>query len=114
MIVLGMVLVLVGIVVVLAAIFAGSAAPATLELGFLSIDTSVLGVFLVGAATLLVLVAGLELVRTGARRSYARRKELREARRMVRRRERRDHHEDHPPPQEAPERGETSEPPRTS
>jgi hypothetical protein len=114
MIVLGLVLVLLGTVVVLAAIFGGSAAPATLELGFLSIDTSVLGVFLLGAATLLVLVAGLELIRTGARRGYARRQELKEARRVVKEQKRRGRHADHPPPQEAPERGDAAEPPRTS
>lgn len=114
MIVLGLVLVLVGIVVVLAAVFGGSSAPATLELAFLNVDTSVLGVFLVGAATLLVLVAGLELMRTGARRGYARRKELKEARKVVKEQERRDRHGDHPPPQDAPERGDSTEPPRTS
>ncbi|HET7328664.1 MAG TPA: hypothetical protein VFJ14_15425 [Nocardioidaceae bacterium] len=83
MIVLGLVLVVVAAIVVLAAVFGGSNAPASLDLGILDLDITSLGVFLLGAATLLVLVTGLQLVRTGARRGYARRKQLREARRVV-------------------------------
>lgn len=104
MIVLGVVLIVVAAIVVLAAVFGGSNAPASLDLGVVSVDTTALGVFLLGAATLLVLVAGLELVRTGARRGYARRKELRHARKAAKKNDQREQHENHPPPQEAPER----------
>lgn len=94
MIVLGVVLIVLAAVVVLAAVFGGSGSPAALDLGVLNVDTTALGVFLLGAGTLLVLAAGLELVRTGTRRGYARRKELRNARKVVEQDERRNQRAD--------------------
>jgi hypothetical protein len=88
MIVLGVVLVVLAVAVVLAAVLGGSDTSASLDLGVLQIDTNAMGVFLLGCATVLVLVAGLELIRSGARRGWRRRKELREARAVVAERER--------------------------
>jgi hypothetical protein len=88
MIVLGVVLVVLAVAVVFAAVLGGTDTSASLDLGVLQVDSNALGVFLLGCATVLVLVAGLELIRTGARRSWRRRQELREARAVVAERER--------------------------
>ncbi len=83
MIAIGVVLILVALAVIAAAVFGGSQQDATLELGVVQVDTSALGIFLLGAGTLLVFAAGLELLRSGLQRGYRRRKELKSARKVV-------------------------------
>lgn len=75
MIVAGALLVLFAVGMLLTALFGGSNDPARLSLGPVDLDISVTGVFLVGCATVLVFVMGLELLRSGARRGVRRRRE---------------------------------------
>ena len=83
MIVLGVVLVVLAGLMLLAALLGGSDDPAQLDLGLFEISTSTMGVFLIGAATVLIFVSGLELLRSGVRRSVRRRRELKQARAVV-------------------------------
>jgi hypothetical protein len=92
MLVLGIVLVLLAAGALLAALFGGRDDAADLDLGVLSVETTTMGVFLIGAATLLVFVIGLELIRSGTRRANRRRKERKE---LGRRSEKHDAHDDH-------------------
>lgn len=77
---IGLLLVLVAIVAGVLAFF-GNAEQATITLGGLSLTTSVQGVFLLGAVTMVVLIVGLLLVRIAARRRRAQRGEIRQLRR---------------------------------
>jgi hypothetical protein len=90
MTVIGVLLILVAVGLLLIGLLAGSDAGTTLSLGGVDISMSAMGVFLMGAATVLIFVSGLELLRSGLRRSLRRRRELREARAVVAERERRD------------------------
>lgn len=80
---LGLFLVLLAVLVLLALVLGGDRAPAVLDLGLFDVDTTTMGIFLIGAATVLVFAAGLELLRSGLRRGHERRKELKHARAVV-------------------------------
>jgi len=97
MTVIGVLLILLAVGLLLVGLFAGSDAGTTLSLGGVDISMSATGVFLMGAATVLIFVSGLELLRSGLRRSLRRRRELKQARAVVAERERRDA-ETGPPP----------------
>jgi hypothetical protein len=90
MTVIGVLLILVAVGLLLIGLLAGSDASTTLSLGGVDISMSAMGVFLMGASTVLIFVSGLELLRSGLRRSLRRRRELKEARAVVAGRERRD------------------------
>ncbi|MGH3356970.1 MAG: hypothetical protein ACRDOJ_13815, partial [Nocardioidaceae bacterium] len=83
MTVIGLVLILIAVLVLLAALLGGSDDQAVLDLGIFDVSTSTMGVFLIGAATVLIFVSGLELLRSGLRRSLRRRRELKNARAAV-------------------------------
>lgn len=82
MLVVGLILIVIAAVLLVAALAGGLNDPATFELGILRLDTDTLGVFLLGAATVLIFVMGLELVRSGVRRANRRRKEKKELNRL--------------------------------
>ena len=88
MLVLGLILILVSAVVLVAALLGGANDTAQLDLGVFSGQTSTMVVFLLGAATLLVFVIGLELTRSGIRRANRRRKKQKEFHRLSERYER--------------------------
>ena len=90
MLVLGIILVILAAGALLAALFGGRDDAADLDLGVLSVETTTMGVFLIGAATLLIFVIGLELIRSGTRRANRHRKERKQLSR------RSDKREDHP------------------
>ncbi len=75
MLVLGLILILVAAAALIAALVGGSSDSATFDLGIIDVETTSLGVFLIGAATVLLFVMGLELARSGVRRANRRRKE---------------------------------------
>ena len=81
MLVLGLILVLIAVLVVLGAL-AGGNDPAALDIGPLALNVSVFTVFLIGAATLLVLVVGVALIRSGTRRANQRRREHKQLTRL--------------------------------
>lgn len=79
---LGIIIVLIAAGVLLAALFGGSNQPATFDLGVVEVETNTLGVFLLGAFTLLLLVVGLILMQGGLRRMNRRRQERKELTRL--------------------------------
>jgi membrane protein implicated in regulation of membrane protease activity len=83
MLALGVILILVAAGAVLAAVAGASDQTSTFDLGVFSVEMNTLGVFLSGAATVLLLVVGLELVRAGVRRANRRRKERKELNRLT-------------------------------
>jgi hypothetical protein len=84
MLVLGLILILIAAGVLVAMLVSGSTGPqATMFDGHL--HASALVFFLIGAATLLVFIMGLELVRSGLRRANRNRKNNRRLRRLERR-----------------------------
>jgi len=83
MTIIGAILLLISVLLLLGAIFGGSDGEVQLDLGIVDISMSVLSVFLVGAASVLLFVCGLELLRSGTRRSLRRRRELKHARAVV-------------------------------
>jgi hypothetical protein len=83
MTIIGAILLLISVLLLLGAIFGGSDGEVQLDLGIVEISMSVLSVFLVGAASVLLFVCGLELLRSGTRRSLRRRRELKQARAVV-------------------------------
>jgi hypothetical protein len=85
MLVLGIILIVVGAGVLLAVIAWGANDPAVYHAGALNLDLSVMTVFLLGAATLLVVIIGLGLVRSGLRGARQRRKERKELTRLKQR-----------------------------
>jgi hypothetical protein len=89
MTVIGAILLLLSVLLLLGAVFGGSDGEIQLDLGIVEISMSVLSVFLVGAASVLLFVCGLELLRSGTRRSLRRRRELKHARAVVADHERR-------------------------
>jgi hypothetical protein len=90
MTVIGVLLILLAVVLLLIGLLAGADTGTTLSLGGVDISMSAMGVFLMGAATVLIFVSGLELFRSGLRRSLRRRRELKEARAVVAEQERRE------------------------
>lgn len=83
MTVIGVLLIVVATLILVMALLGGSGQEVTLALGPLGVSMSSEAVFLLGAATVLILVAGLELLRSGLRRSLRRRRELKQARAVV-------------------------------
>ena len=81
MLALGLVLVVISSVTLVAALAGGSNDPATFDLGIFNVETNTLGVFLLGAATVLLFVTGLELLRSGVRRTNRQRKDKKELQR---------------------------------
>lgn len=75
MLALGLILIVVAAVALVAALAGGSNDPATFDLGLFNVQTNTLGVFLIGAATVLIFVMGLEFTRSGLRRANRHRKE---------------------------------------
>lgn len=90
MTIIGAILLLISVLLLLGAIFGGSDGEVQLDLGLVEISMSVLSVFLVGAASVLLFVCGLELLRSGTRRSLRRRRELKHARAVVAQHEKRE------------------------
>ncbi|MGZ4494652.1 MAG: hypothetical protein ACXVWU_08135 [Nocardioides sp.] len=82
MLVLGLILIVVAALVLLAVIVGGANDPALIAFGSLKWDTSATWMFVAGALTLLVLIVGLDLLRTGLRRAHQRRKDSKELGRL--------------------------------
>lgn len=83
MLVLGVILVLIAVLLVLGAVVGGADDPAAFSLGSLHMSgLNVTTVFLLGALSLLLLVAGVALLRMSARRATARRRQAKETARM--------------------------------
>lgn len=82
MLVLGMILVLIAGGAIVAALLGGAGQPAVFDLGGLEVQTNTLGAFLFGAATVLLLVVGLGMMRAGAARASRRRRERKELKRL--------------------------------
>ncbi|MDQ3616341.1 MAG: hypothetical protein M3393_06915 [Actinomycetota bacterium] len=82
MLALGLVLVVISVAALVAALAGGSNDPVTFDLGLFAVETKALGVFLLGAATVLLFVMGLELIRSGVRLTNRRRKEHKELNRL--------------------------------
>jgi flagellar biosynthesis/type III secretory pathway M-ring protein FliF/YscJ len=68
--------------VILGVVAGGTNDPATYNVGSVHVSTSVFGVYILGVATLLVLVLGLLLVRAGAARARRRREDSRKLQRL--------------------------------
>lgn len=79
MLVLGLILILISAAALVTAVIGGNG-PATLDLGVF--ETNAMGVFLIGAATVLLFVMGLELTRSGTRRANRQRKDRKELHRL--------------------------------
>ena len=86
MLVLGIILLLVAAALLVAALFGGRGIdqPAGIDLGAVKIDLSTFSVFLVGAVTVALVVAGLALISAGLRRARRRRQEKKELHRLTR------------------------------
>ncbi|HSE72701.1 MAG TPA: hypothetical protein VLA97_18180 [Nocardioidaceae bacterium] len=82
MLVLGIILVLVASLALIAALTGGSTQEVVFSLGIIEVTTTPMIVFLIGAATVLVFVMGLELIRSGLRRASKRRRERKELNRL--------------------------------
>ena len=82
MLVLGLLLVLVAVGVLAAVVVGGANDTATYDVGSLHVTMSTMAVFLIGVATVLVLLAGIELIRAGGRRARRRRRESKELSRL--------------------------------
>lgn len=82
MLALGIILIAIASVALLVALFGGSPDTVIYDLGPINVETSALAVFLFGAATVLVFVMGLEMIRSGVRRGNRRRKERKELNRL--------------------------------
>jgi hypothetical protein len=82
MVVLGLILIVLSVLALVAALTGGSNNPATFDLGLFDVRTNTMGVFLLGAATVLVFVAGVAVMRAGVRRASRHRKERKELTRL--------------------------------
>lgn len=82
MLALGIILVVVAVGVVFAALFGGSTQSANFDLGAVQGEASTFAVFLAGALTLLLLLAGLALISSGLRRARRRRQDKKELNRL--------------------------------
>lgn len=78
MLALGLILIVLASLVLIAAIAGGANDQAQFYVGSLQANMSTMTVFLLGAATLLIFVFGLEFARSGARRANRRRKETKD------------------------------------
>ncbi len=86
MLVLGIILLLIAAALLVAALFGGSSTgePTGFDLGAINVETNTLSVFLVGAVTVALVVAGLALISAGLRRARRRRQEKKELHRLTR------------------------------
>jgi hypothetical protein len=82
MLVLGILLVLLAAGAIVAAIVGGTGQPAVFDLGVVEVQTNAFGAFIIGASTVLLLVLGLALMRSGATRARRRRQERKELHRL--------------------------------
>ena len=90
MLVLGIILVLLAVGALVAALVGGANQSATFDLGAVDIQTNTFTVFLAGAATVVLLVAGLALISAGIRRAGRRRQERKKLNRLTEELETRD------------------------
>ncbi len=90
MLALGLVLVVISTVFLVAALAGGSDDPAGFDLGIFDVETDTRGVFLLGAATVLLFVMGLELIRSGVRRTNRVRKDKKQLKQLTQQRDTRD------------------------
>ena len=81
MLVLGLILLLLAAGLLIGFLSSGTQ-QVTFDSGVLDVTVSTLTIYLLGALTLLLLVAGLALVRSGTRRAHQRRKEHKELNRL--------------------------------
>jgi hypothetical protein len=82
MVIFGLVMLLLALLIVIAAVVHGGD-PASLDLQLFTIKTNVTGVFVAGAATLLLAVLGLALVVTGLRYDRRRRAQIKDLRKRA-------------------------------
>jgi membrane protein implicated in regulation of membrane protease activity len=82
MFVLGLILILLAAALLLGALVGGADDRAAFDVGSLTMSMSTTVVFLLGALTLLLLILGLGMIRSAARRAAARRKESKELSRL--------------------------------
>jgi hypothetical protein len=82
MLVLGLILIILAALALLLVIVGGANDPANMALGSLTVHTSAMWLFISGALTLLVLIVGLDLLRTGLKRARQRRKDAKELNRL--------------------------------
>lgn len=82
MLAVGLILIVIATLTLLAALFGGSTQQIEFDLGPIGLDMTPTIVFLLGAATVLLFVMGLELVRSGARRARRRRRDSKELDRL--------------------------------
>lgn len=82
MLALGVILLLLAVVALVSALVGGSDESVSFDLGLVEGEISATGVFLTGALTVLLLVAGLVLVRVGLRRAARHRKNARKLERL--------------------------------
>lgn len=82
MLALGLILIILAALAVLTVLFGANSAAITFDLTFFDIETTPVIVFFLGAATLLVLVAGIGLVSRGTRREMRLRKDRKELERL--------------------------------
>lgn len=90
MLAVGLILVVLATLLLLAALFGGSDEQIQFDLGPIGLDMTPMVVFLLGAATVLVFVMGLELIRSGVRRARRRRKDTKELNRLTEKLEQRE------------------------
>jgi|1186.fasta_scaffold174847_2 uncharacterized protein HemY len=83
MLVLGLILILLAALVAVALVLGGANDPSTYSIGNVNVDMSVLTVFLLGAATLLVLLVGLALLRRGTATANQRRKDSKNLKKLT-------------------------------
>lgn len=112
MIVLGLILALLAVGLLLAVIFGGADDRADYVIGGLELEMSTLAVFLLGAATLLIFVVALSLIRSGTRRAAQRRKDQKELDRLTAKLDKHERREQDTSPEEptTPDRSEQSKP----
>ena len=82
MLALGIILVLLAAAALLAVGLGGADQRAFVDLGLFGVETTTLGVFLMGALTVLALVVGVGLTRAGARRANQHRRQKKELNRL--------------------------------
>lgn len=90
MAIIGALLILLAALFIVLVLVGGSTGVVEISFGAGSLDLTATGIFLLGAATVLIFVSGLELLRIGLRRSLRRRRELKKAREVVARHDRRE------------------------
>lgn len=88
MTVLGVFLILLALLILVVVLLGGrEQVENVLDLGLFELSASTVGVFFIGAGTVLILAIGVELTRYGVRREFHRRRELKRAREMTARHE---------------------------